>query len=113
MMIIDLFNATCRLSTQTMAPTLPGSQGIKHCVRYMAIQPHKPIFYTSSYYDGSNVIRLTWSVNQVEYHTTQKHYNVIKMQNMPELSTEDGQFRLLSILYLVFISVGKYRFVQI
>ena len=26
---IELFNATCHLATQTVAPTLPGFQGIK------------------------------------------------------------------------------------
>ena len=55
-----------------MANTLPGFQGIKRCVKYLAIHPHKPILYPSYSYDGSNVIRLTWSGNQVEYHTTQK-----------------------------------------
>ena len=54
-----------------MAPTLPGFQGIKRCVQYLASHPHKPIFYPSNSYDGSNVIRLTWSGNQVEDHTTQ------------------------------------------
>ena len=54
-----------------MAPTLPGFQGIKICVQYLASHPHKPIFYPYNYYDGSNFIRLTWSGNQVEYHTTQ------------------------------------------
>ena len=37
----------------------------------MASHPHNPIVYPSNSYDGSNVIRLTWSGNQVEYHTTQ------------------------------------------
>ena len=36
----------------------------------MANCPHKPIFYPSTYYDGSNVIRLTWSGNQPEDYTT-------------------------------------------
>ena len=54
-----------------MEPTLPGFQGIKQCFQYLASYPHKPIFYPSSSYDESNVIRLTWSGNQVEYHTTQ------------------------------------------
>ena len=71
MSIIDLFYATCCLRTQTVAPTLPGFQGIKRCVKYLASHPHKPIFYPSTYYDGSNVIRLTLSGNQVEDHTTQ------------------------------------------
>ena len=53
-----------------MVPTLPVFQGIKRCVQYLAIHPHKPTFYPYSYYDESNFISLTWSVNQVEYHTT-------------------------------------------
>ena len=36
----------------------------------MARHPYKPIFYPYNYYYGSNVIRLTWSGNQVEYYTT-------------------------------------------
>ena len=71
MIRIDLCYATCSLATQTVATTLPVFQGIKICVQYMASHPHKPIFYPSNYYDGSNFIRLTWSGNQVEYHTTQ------------------------------------------
>ena len=67
---IDICYATCRLATQTVAPNLPGFQGIKKCVQYLASHPHKPIFHLSNSNDGSNVIRLTWSVNQVEYHTT-------------------------------------------
>ena len=62
MSIIELFYATCYLATQTVAPTLPGFQGIKQCVQYMASHPHKPIFYLSNYYDGSNVIRLIYGV---------------------------------------------------
>ena len=68
---IDLCYATCCLSTQTVAPTLPGFKGIKRCVQYLASHPHKPIFYPYNSYDGSNVIRITWSGNQVEDHTTQ------------------------------------------
>ena len=66
---IDLCHATCRLETQTVLPTLPGVQGIKRCVQYMASHPHKSVFYPSNYYDGSNVIRLTWSGNKVQDHT--------------------------------------------
>ena len=68
---IDLCYATCRLATQTVAPTLPGFQGIKQCVKYLDSHPPKPIFYPSNSYDGSHVIRLTWSGNQVEDQTTQ------------------------------------------
>ena len=49
---IDIFYATCRISTQTAAPTLPGFQGIKHCVKYMASLPHKPICYPYNSYYG-------------------------------------------------------------
>ena len=44
MSTIYLFYATFRLSTQTVAPTLPGFQGIKQCVQYLDSHPHKPIF---------------------------------------------------------------------
>ena len=54
-----------------MAPTLPGFLGIKIYVQYLDSNSHKPIFYTSNSYDGSNFIRITWIGNQVEYHTTQ------------------------------------------
>ena len=37
----------------------------------MDSHPHKPIFYPSNSYDGSNFVRLTWSGNKFEYHTTQ------------------------------------------
>ena len=71
MIRIDLCYTNVRLATQTVAVTLPGSQGIKICVQCLASYPHKPIFYPSNYYDGSNVVRLIWSGNQVEDHTTQ------------------------------------------
>ena len=52
---------------------------------------------------------------KIKFNTTQHKIsqNVIKMQTIPEFSTEDGQFRVLSILYLVLLSAGKYRFSQI
>ena len=62
---IELFYATCFLATQTVAPDLSIFQGINRCVQYLYSHPHKPILYPYNYYDGSNVIRLTWSVNQV------------------------------------------------
>ena len=70
---IDLCYATCCLATQTVAPILLGFQGIKRCVQYLASHPHKPIFYPSNSYDGSNNTRLTWSGNQVKDHTTQNY----------------------------------------
>ena len=68
---IDRCYATCNLATQTVAPTLPGFQGTKRYVQYLYSHPHKPIFYPSNYYDGSNFTKLTWSGNKVEDHTTQ------------------------------------------
>ena len=54
---IEFCYATCRLATKNVALTLPGFQGIKRCVQYLASHPHKPIFYPSNYYYGSNLIR--------------------------------------------------------
>ena len=70
MIIIDISYATCHLDNQTMAATLPGFHSINLSVQYLAIHPHKPIFYPSNSYDGSNVTRLTWIGNQVEDYTT-------------------------------------------
>ena len=67
---LDIFNIACSLSTQTVANTLLDYQGIKPCIKYLVSQPIKPMFYPSNYYESSNVIRLTWSWNQVEEYTT-------------------------------------------
>ena len=66
---IEMCYANWRLATQNVAPTLHGFQGIKRCVQYLDSHPHKPIFYPSNYYDGSNVIIITWSGNQVKDYT--------------------------------------------
>ena len=42
---IDLFNATCCLATQTVAPALPGFQGIKRCVQYLASRPYIELYF--------------------------------------------------------------------
>ena len=89
MIRIDLCYLTCRLATQTVAPNLPFFQGIKRCVQYLASHPHKPIFYPSDSYDGLNVIRITWSGNQVEdhidhnvleYHQYSDHVRIINIR---------------------------------
>ena len=67
--IIGICYATLRLENQTVAPNLPGFQGINSCVQYLDIHPNKPISNSSNYYDRSNVIITTWSENQVEDHT--------------------------------------------
>ena len=67
---IGMFYTEFHLSTQTVAHKLLGFQGIKRFIRYLFSHPHKPIFYLSDSYDGSNFIRLTWSSNEVEDYTT-------------------------------------------
>ena len=71
MSIIFTCYTACRLGTETLIPNIPGFQVLKRCIQYLDIHPNKPIFYPSNYYYGSNVIRLTWSVTQVEYYATQ------------------------------------------
>ena len=67
---IDICYTACHLSTQTVAPTITGFQGIKRCVKYLASHPHKPIFYPYNSYYVSNAIRLTCSGNQFGDYTT-------------------------------------------
>ena len=52
MIRIDICYATCRLATQTVAPTLHSFQGIKRCAQYLACHPNKPIVYPYNSYDG-------------------------------------------------------------
>ena len=40
---IDVCYTTYHLETQNVAPTLPGFQGIKRCIQYLASHPRKPI----------------------------------------------------------------------
>ena len=39
---IEICYTAYRLANKTVAPTLPGFQGINHCVQYLASHPHKP-----------------------------------------------------------------------
>ena len=71
MRIIEIFYTAYYMGTQTVAHALPGLQYIKICIQYLASHPHKPIFYPSTYYYGSNSIRLIWIGTQVKYYTTQ------------------------------------------
>ena len=50
MSIIGMCYSTYCLATQTVAPNLPGFQGIKRCVQYLASHPHKTIFNPYNYY---------------------------------------------------------------
>ena len=75
---IEIYCTACCLANQNVAPNLPGFQGIKRCIQYLASNPYTPIFYPSNYYDGSNVIRLTWSGNQFEDYTT---HNCLEFHN--------------------------------
>ena len=65
--ILKIYYTACNIAIETVAHTIPGFQGIKCHVQYLAINPHKTILYPSNYYDGSNVIIITWSGNPVEY----------------------------------------------
>ena len=71
MSITFIYYKTCRMEIQTVSPTLSVFQGINIYIQYVASLPHKPIFYPYHSYDGSNVIILTWSGNQVEDYTNQ------------------------------------------
>ena len=70
-----------------MAHNIPGLQGLKCCIKYLASHPHKPIVYPSNYYDGSNVIKLTWSENQVEDYIT---------QNSLEYNQDTNTYRIIN-----------------
>ena len=72
--------------------------------------PHKPIFYTSNYYDGSNVTRLIWSGNQVEDCTTQNCLEFHQDVYHDIILNIRHFFRALIILFLEFWSSGKYIF---
>ena len=39
---IEIWYMVCRLETQNVAPTIPGLQGIKCCIKYMASHTHNP-----------------------------------------------------------------------
>ena len=90
--------ATCCIATQIVAPTLPGFQGIKRCIKYHASHPQKPIFHPSNYYDGSNVIRLTWSGNQFEDYTTQNCLECHQYTDHDRIINRKGKFKVLFLL---------------
>ena len=60
---MDICYTDCHLVIQTGVPTIPVFQCLNCCIQYLYIHPHKPIFYPSNSYDGSNVIRLACSGN--------------------------------------------------
>ena len=70
MIRIGILYIVCCLGTQNVEHNLPGFQGLKFCIQYMDRNPLKPILSSSNSYDGTNVIKLTWSGNQVEYYIT-------------------------------------------
>ena len=73
MRIIYICYTNCCLDAQPVAPNIPGLQDLKRCIKYLASNPHKLIFYPYNSYDGSNFIRLTCSGDQVEDYTTQNY----------------------------------------
>ena len=110
---VDICYANCNLQTQTGAPTLPGFQGIKQFVQYLASQPHKTIFYPSNYYHGSNAIRLTWSGNQVEYHTTQNCLECHQDADHTRIINRRRSFSGIIHTLLVLMSAVNYRLSQL
>ena len=99
-----IYYATCRLATHTVAPTITGFQGIKCCVQYLARHPYKPIFIL--------IILMMDQISSDLYGVgimlnTTPHiivYVSINIGIMLESSTSDGQFEVLFILCLVFLS---------
>ena len=96
-----------------MASIISGFQGIKFCVKYLAINPHKPILYPfNSYMDqmSSDLHGVGIKLN-----TTQPRFflNAINMRIMQESSTERGQFKVFLIILLVLLPSGKYIFDQL
>ena len=59
MSIIDICYIAYHLGTQNVTPTLPVLQGLNLRIQYLDSHLHRPIFYPSNCYYGSNVIRLT------------------------------------------------------
>ena len=66
MIRIRICYAEFRLATQTVPPTIHGFQDINICIQHLDSNPHKPIFYPFISYDGSNIIILRCSGNQVK-----------------------------------------------
>ena len=83
-----------------MIPTIPSFQGIKRSIQYIDSHPHKPIFYPSGSYDGSNGIKITWSGNQVKYNTTQ---NLLEChQESARARTLDRRLSVSVIIHILF-----------
>ena len=102
---IDSCYVTCCLATQNVAPTLPGYIWL---VTHMNLSFILLIIMMDQISSGLHGVEIKLKIAQ-----TRIVWNVIKMQIMPELSTEDGQFRVLYILCLVLLSAEKYRFNQL
>ena len=86
-----------------MALNLPDFQGINLCVQYLASHPHKPIFYPYNYYDGSNVIILTWSGNRVEDH---KIHHFLECHQYADHARILNRRRSVSVILRTLISVS-------
>ena len=71
----------------------------------MANHTHKPIFYPSHYYDGSNFIIITCSGNQVEYYKT---YNCLEFHQDAYHARIINRRR--SVLGIIHALIGVYVF---
>ena len=110
MIRIENFYIDCHMETQTVAPTLPGFQGIIRCIQYLDSHPHKLIFYSSNSYDGSNFIRLKWSGNQVEDYKT---HNFLECHQYADHVRILNRRRLVSGIIHTFLGVSVCWKVQI
>ena len=102
------FYTACRMGNESVAPTIPGFQGIKRCIQYLASHPHKSIFYTLDDYDDSNVIILTWIRNKLADYRTHNCLECHQYADHVRILNIDVSFKALFILFLELHSTGKY-----
>ena len=110
MNIIDICYTACRLGHQTIAPALPGFQGISRCLQYLYNHPHKTIFYTYNPCEGYNIIKLKWIGDQVEDCTTQ---NCLEFRQFTYHARILNRRRTLSGIIHTLLGISVFWIVQI
>ena len=105
---IEICYTSYCLATQTVAPTIPGLQSIKHSIIYMDSYPHKTKIYPSNSYYGSNIIILTCRWNQVEdyinYNFLQCHQDADHARSLKRIRQVSGSIHTtfgVSVFYKV------------
>ena len=104
---MDICYIAFRLGNQTMALIIPGFQGLKLCIQYLASHTRKFIFIaiiiiTDQISSDLHEVGLKLNITQPIF-----VYNSTNMQIIPQLLTEDGQFCGLFILFLELGYAGK------